>query len=318
MVFASNSRRAALIAGAVVCVLAVGAGAVALVHGVAGSHESQAGMSYAQVAPTGGPPAGGPATGGQPAAEAGLGAPAGMGAGPSGPALPTEDPLAPTEPYRENPFKPVTEPGGTTPVGQGYVNGERLVQLPDTGAFVPEADARIWADIKRRNMGYFEALEAANFGWRFQWGVTQFPRPRTVLQPSMGAEIPLLLPPASYFVPSTGVIGPVGPGPGETGPKPGVGPEAVGGVGPRVQPKTESARIRRVAGIVHDGTAAAIMEVETAGTVTRLLIQPGQTVDVGSTRYNVKAINENEVVLVDAVTGDEVRVQLRSRAATED
>jgi len=317
MVVASDSRRAALIAGAVVCVLAVGAGAAALVRGVAGNHESKAGLSYAQVTPAGEPAAGG-ATAGAPAAEAAPGVPGGAAGALMGLALPTEDPLAPTEPYRENPFKPVTEPGGTTPVGQGYVNGERLVQLPDTGAYVPEADARIWSDIKRRNMDYFEALEAADFGWRFQWGVTQFPRPRTVLQPSMGAEIPLLLPPASYFVPSTGVVGPVGPGGVETGPKPGVGPQPVGAVGPRVQPKTDPARIRRIAGIVHDGTAAAIVELETAGVVTRLLITPGQTVTIGTTGYNVKAITENEVVLVDTVTGNEVRVPLRSRAATED
>jgi hypothetical protein len=72
-----------------------------------------------------------------------------------------------------------------------------------------------------------------------------------------------------------------------------------------------------VAGIVHDGVAAAIIEVDKDGIISRLLKKPGETFTVGEVGYRVRAIGETEIVLVEVATGSEVRVPLRGVAANE-
>ncbi|MBD3173900.1 MAG: hypothetical protein GF320_01865 [Armatimonadia bacterium] len=235
--------------------------------------------------------------------------------------LPYNDPLTPVLPFRENPFEVVTEPGGTTPQGPGYAMGERLVRVPYTGVWMPESDAEAYQRVKRLSLDYYQAIADANFGARFDWGQNSFPRPHGVMQPVPAEPTPLLVQPASFFGPGGSAVGPVGPAEGGTaepgGPRPGVEAQPVDQVGPRVQPKTNPARIRRVAGIVHDGTAVAIVEVEAAGAITRMRVRPGETFSVGDEEFRVRAIAEGEIVLVQTESDEEVRVPLRGRAANE-
>lgn len=318
--------RPTMIGGAILVVAAVTLGFVALAAGMVGEANgpSPRDVAWAQAQgseTTGGESATTEATGEAIAATA---SPAQQPAAPADDSIvdmPYSDPLAPLLPYRENPFQVVTEPGGTTTKGPGYAMGERLVRVPHTGLWMPESDAETYQRIKRLSLDYYEAIADANFGARFLWGQNSFPRPHSVMQPKPAEPTPLFVQPASFFGVGVGEVGPVVPGEGPgvepSGPRPGVGAQPVEQIGPRSQPKTNPSRIRRVAGIVHDGAAVAIVEIESSGTVTRLRVQPGETFSVGDEEFRVRAIAEGEIVLIQTDTGAEVRVPLRGRAANE-
>jgi len=313
-----------MIGGAILVVAAVTLGFVALAASVVGGPDAGSSLDVALAQGTDSGAAAGTTADAPDAAVAETPAPVPASAPPVDDSvvdMPYSDPLAPLLPYRENPFAVVTEPGGTTTKGPGYAMGERLVRVPRTGLWMPESDAETYERVKRLSLDYYQAIADANFGARFQWGQTSFPRPHSVMQPTPTQPTPLLVQPASFFGVGFGEIGPVGPteGPGVTpgGPRPGVEAQPVDQVGPRTQPKTNPSRIRRVAGIVHDGTAVAIVEIESSGTVTRLRVQPGDTFSVGEEQFKVRAIAEGEIVLIQTESGEEVRVPLRGRAANE-
>lgn len=223
--------------------------------------------------------------------------------------LPTDDPYAPFEPYRKNPFMPMRVVGDRDRAEE-QPREPRMVRVWGLGVYTDEETAKAWAEIKNRNMSYFELLEEADFGHRFEWGVTRFPRPSTVIQPVDHGPAPQLLPPPEWGGAGVGVA----PPPTVEGPRPDVTAQPIG---PRVTTKTATSRIRRVAGVIHDGVAAAIVEVDNNGRIERLLVKPGNELTVGGVVYRVRSIGEDEVVLVEGETGDEVRIPLRGRAANE-
>jgi hypothetical protein len=255
------------------------------------------------------------------AAPAGMGAPAGMALGgapdaaaPGTPAppvaasesqLPDLEELSPLEPYRENPF--VTRP---------EAHEEGLVLLPRLGTYVTPADAQIWGSLVRSNQEYFKANLENNFGFHFGWGTTRYPRPRTVLQPAPAEPTTLFPQPPSATITLDGV------GVGATaaegaGPRPGTGAQPTGGVEPRSTTKAETATVRRVAAVVHNGTAIAIIEYEEAGKPKRIQVRAGQEFGLGTVKYRVRSISGTDVILVNLATNAELTVPLRGRTANE-
>lgn len=237
---------------------------------------------------------------------AGPGAPAAVPAPASESQLPDLEELSPLEPYRENPF--VTRP---------EAHEEGLVLLPRLGTYVTPADAQIWGSLVRSNQEYFKANLENNFGFRFGWGTTRYPRPRTVLQPTPAGPTTLFPQPPSATITLDGV------GVGATaadgaGPRPGTTTQpGATGVEPRSTTKAETATVRRVAAVVHNGTAIAIIEYEETGTLKRIQVRAGQEFDLGTVKYRVRSIGGTDVILVNLATNAELTVPLRGRTANE-
>ncbi len=309
MTSSSLAKLTVLLTGIAVLLAGLTVAAAVKLSGPASAHQSSSlGVAVAQVEPGGAeaaPAAGEVALPGTEGPAAELGAPPAAAPEVDLPAL---DPLSPLLPYRENPFvaRPPSEDPG-------------LVRLPGQGVYVTPEDREIWNTLRRSNMEFYKAYMEANFGRSFAWGSTHFPRPRSVLQPAgeMGSE--LLLPPARPILAGEGVAvtGATG-GAAEGGPRPEVGAQETSAVEARTTPKTGGARIRRVTGIVHDGTAAAIIEIEDAGQVETRVVKPGAGLEVGGRQYRVRSIGETGIVLLDAATNEELSIPLRGRTVNEE
>lgn len=298
----SVAQLTAVLSAAAVMLAALAVSGAALVTKARSATDASEQVVLAQ---TGGAPGtGAPAMGTPPAGDlaAGAGAPA-----PAAPAaatatesgLPDLEPLSPLEPYRENPF-----------VARPQAHDEGLVYLPRLGTYVTPADASIWGSIVRSNQEYFKANLDNNFGYRFSWDSTHFPRPRTVIQPS-GAEPSLMLPqpPAAIIAMDAAPTGTQG-----TAVRP---PDADGAAAPRSTVRTDSAVVRRVAAIIHNGTAVAIIEYEQDGALQRIQVRAGQEFVIGNVKYRVRAIGAADIVLVNVASNAELTVPLRGRAADE-
>jgi len=234
----------------------------------------------------------------------GAAAPAAAAPAPAAPtaesSLPDLEPLSPLEPYRANPF-----------VARPQAHDEGLVYLPRMGTYVSPADAAIWGSIVRSNQEYFKANLDNNFGYRFSWDSTHFPRPRTVIQPS-GAQPSLLFP-----QPPAAVISLDAPAVGPTTGGPGTGATTGGAAVPRSTVRTDSAVVRRVAAIIHDGSALAIIEYEKDGVLERIQVRAGQEFVIGNVKYRVRAIGAADIVLVNVASNEVLTVPLRGRSADE-
>lgn len=152
-----------------------------------------------------------------------------------------------------------------------------------------------------------------------------FPQARNVRQPMTPIAEPLGVRPAYWMPPAPDIAvmaEPILPGlavsPTVVAPPVIDTPVATQQAGPRVDRKSPAWSIRRVAGLLHDGIALAIIEAYEGDAVKTFVVKPGQSIVVGGARFVVRSIGRDAVTLREAGSTDDTVVRLRGRAANEE
>ena len=153
-----------------------------------------------------------------------------------------------------------------------------------------------------------------------------FPQARQVRQPLTPAPEPLGVRPAEWVVPAPDIevsSEPIRPGlavsPAVVAPRvPTTTTQAPTPEEVRAVRKPGAYAIRRVAGLLHDGIALAIIEAVEGDAVRTFVVKPGESIVVGGTRFVVRRIGKDSVTLRESGSTQDVVVRLRGRAANED